>query len=136
VDEPTPALEPPIKHRAAPGLLVASLLCWIFGVTVALVAAAVLWIGTMVPGIGFGFAPWSVLMLALAGAYCTAGYFLRKSQRTGGWIAVIAVGAAVAIRPLPQSQLTPLAVIINVIMLLLLLRNWSSLTGRERQVGA
>jgi uncharacterized RDD family membrane protein YckC len=136
VDEPTPALEPPIKRGAAPGLLVASLLCWIFGVTVALVAAAVLWIGTMVPGIGFGFAPWSVLMLALAGAYCTADYFLRKSRRTGGWIAVIAVGAAVVIRPLPQSQLTPLAVIINVIMLLLVLRNWSSLTGRERQVGA
>jgi Ca2+/Na+ antiporter len=122
--------------RAAAALIVASWLCWLLGVSVALIAVFVFAIGTQIPSIRFAFAPWSLVMLALAGGYCTAAYLLRKLRPPGAWLAVLSAGAATIVRPLPDSRLVPLAVAINAIMLLLVLVNWRTLHGYRRQVGA
>jgi FtsH-binding integral membrane protein len=119
-------------------LLVASRLCWLWGIFRALTAVVLLLAGA-IPTLGSHPAFWLSFSFVSGVAYCLAGYLLSKARLLGGWIAVILAGVFVTreIRGLlagsPGAFLTT---VLNGVIVLSVVLNWRHLQGAGSQAGA
>jgi len=114
--------------RTPQGVLVASTLCWLWGVVVLLSSVALLIPAVAMHGVGSVEVLFPAAMFLVSCAYLFAGYALRRQRRAGGWsggsAAVLMVGLLVR-SGLPG--VTIIAFLVNVAIVALVLLNWRHL---------
>lgn len=155
---PAPATASSSPHGPR-SLLVASTVCWLCAILVGLGAIAMLTAVLLDAAKGenpmalLGLLPVFALGL-IALAYGSAGYFVRKGRRIGGWISVLTAGLVTALGlPFQLSFETDAApdvatlnlafrvlglafTVLNLAIIALAVPNWRHLRPSSRQVGA
>jgi len=105
-------------------LSIASTLAWILGILMLFTAIAL-----GVPAISMGLpliGP--ILMLVFSGLYCFSGYGLRKERRIAGVVALVVSGITLIFHVIFPVRISPLAILVNLAIIILVLINWKELT--------
>jgi hypothetical protein len=140
----TPPAEPPPSPRLPTGLLVASTLCWTWGILCGFSGVTLL---VYVPALTISefstvFVITGLTFVPLGIVYCVSGYLIRKGRLAGGWMGLIPAGivstltlfAIIVTRSINLSTAASLA--LNRGIVLSLLRNWRFLRTSSAQGGA
>ncbi len=72
------------------GLLIASVLCWLWGVLVGVGGIAGVMSTIGIREMARGLFAFAIVECVLAVAYCAAGHLLLRARLAGGWIAIVA----------------------------------------------
>jgi uncharacterized membrane protein (DUF2068 family) len=134
-------VQPPTPTRPPTGVLVASTLCWIWGILCTLTAVALGIPAIAEPTLRMGLIVAAVFLICGV-IYCVAGFLIRRRNPVGGWIAIISAGVLSALELLALATTGPrnlgaLATFgINITIVLVLIFNWRSLRVDSPQVGA
>jgi hypothetical protein len=117
--------------------LIASTLCWLWGILMALSSVAVLIPAVAVHGLGSGPFLFAALTLLLAAAYIYGGYAIRKQRLAGGWAGAgaAAVMAALQLRT-GIATAAGVGLVVNLAILALIVANWRHLRGDAGKVDA
>src|SRR5215813_1597000 len=128
----TPVPESGVSARVPTGLLVASTLCWVWGIIGGLAG-----LGLLIPGLASALGRAGILLpfvfFLIAIVYGLAGYLIRKARVFGGWVGIIMAGLVGALELLglttggrpSVSALTGL--LLNILIVALLSLNWRHL---------
>ena len=131
---PQPPSSPPPRPQ---GLLIASTLCWLWGVLMAFSGVALLIPAIAMRGIGSGPALFALGFCILAIAYCVAGYLVRQLRLIGGWIAVITAGLLSVLQLVGgATRAVGVGLVVNLAIVALVVINWRYLRPFSGQVGA
>jgi hypothetical protein len=137
MSEPTGQERPSTPPRRPQGLLIASTLCWLWGILMALSGVALIIPAVAVRGMASGPAFLALGFLVLAVAYCVAGYHVRKARLIGGWIAVVAAGLMSALQlGFGAMRTAAVGLVVNVAIVALVVWNWRHLRASSGQVSA
>jgi len=126
----SPSVEPVTAPRTPTALVVASTLCWIWGVLCGLGGLALLIPALKIPGLGVGAVVFAAAFVVVGGVYCAAGYYLRKARLAGAWLALASAGivSALELRGIAEIRsITPGAIaglVVNIAIVLLVALNW------------
>ena len=136
MSEPSSA-EPSVTApaRRPKGLIAASILCWLGGILIGVLAV---WFVISETQRANPMAMLALVWLPLAAPYCLAGYFLGKARRTGGWIAVLTAGLVSTAQLLASrgaAILSP-ALLGNLAIIVLVVLSWRHLRPSTQHVGA
>ena len=129
-----PSFTPPPRPQ---GLLVASTLCWLWGILMGLSGIAFL-----IPALGMQVLGGAAIVFGLGfcvlgGAYCVAGYLVRQMRLIGGWIAVVIAGLLSLLQLVGgATRAAGVGLIMNLAIVVLVVMNWRHLRPSSRQVGA
>jgi hypothetical protein len=117
----------PVGRTNPAGVLAASALCWVF---VLLLAYGV--VHGVLAGHLRGHDPFLALgvVLVLATAYASAGFFLDRQRRVGGLIAMAVGGVGVALA-LIGGPVNPTNAVMNLVIIGLVAANWKRLRPRR-----
>lgn len=137
----TPLVHTHTSTRVPTGLLVASTLCWIWGIVCGFSGFA-LFLPVAKMSLGSGAIIVALVFAVVAVDYCVAGYLIRKGRLAGGWIGLISAGIVAALqlfgivgqRSISMGASVGLA--INVAIVLLVGLNWRHLSTSRARVGA
>ena len=127
----------PSSNPPSTGLLIASTLCWLWGVIVGFSGVALLIPAMAVRGMGGGPLMFGVAVCVLAVAYCVAGYMLRRARLVGGWIAIVAASLLSMLQLLTTgARALSIGLLVNVALITLVVINWRYLRAPRSHVGA
>src|SRR3989442_9508198 len=110
---PTPTPSPAASAQRPQGLLIASTLCWIWGILAGLMGVALLVPAAARPKLGSGLAIFALASLVLGVVFCIAGYLVRKARLIGGWIAVVTAGLLSVLQLLTGARAGSVALAVN-----------------------
>jgi hypothetical protein len=122
-----------IPVAAAPrptGVLVASTLCWIWGILGAIGAIGLFVAASSVPGLAPLGTIAAAVLAVLAVAYMVAGSLIRKGLAVGAWIGVITSGIVAVLQLLglasgSRLQLSAImGCVLNLSIFVLIILNW------------
>ena len=133
-------VQPLTPTRPPTGILVASTLCWIWGIICTLSALALGIPAAAEPTLRVGMIV-AIIFLLCGIVYCLAGFLIRRRSVVGGWIAIISAGLLSALELLGLASGTrnlgaAAGLGINIAIVAVLLLNWRSLRVTDSQVGA
>jgi len=133
-EQPLTATRPPT------GILVASTLCWIWGILCTLSAVALGIPAVAEPTLRAGIVV-AIVLLLCGVVYCFAGFLIRRRSVVGGWIAIISAGLLSTLELLGLASGTrnlgaAAGLGINIAIVTVLLLNWRSLRVTDTHVGA
>src|SRR5262245_46484498 len=136
-------VQSPLPTRPPTGVLVASTLCWIWGVICSLSALALGMPSIADPKLRVGLVIVTAIVFLVCGVlYCVAGFLIRRRNPVGGWIAIISAGflATLELTALATSGPRNLGAVagfaINLAIVLVLIFNWPLLRIPNPRVGA
>jgi len=127
------ATTPTPVPRRPQGVSIASTLCWLVGILVALTSVLSLIPAIVTHGVGVRLYLVPVVSFVLAALYLYSGYALRKQQVSGGWTAVMAVAlmAALLLRQPSGAGASALGLVVNLAILALVVASWRRLHRRS-----
>lgn len=106
------------------GLLIASTLCWVWGILIGFSGVALVIPAVAGRDMGAGPVFLAVMFLPVAAAYCAAGYLVRKARLVGGWIAACTAGLMSALLFLGGIRGTQsVGLAINLVIIVLVVSN-------------
>ena len=127
----------PSSNPPSTGLLIASTLCWLWGVLVGVSGVGLLNSWYEVRKMGNGLLPFAVASCVLAVAYCVAGYMLRRARLAGGWIAIVAASLLSMLQLFTTGTgAVSIGLLVNVAIITLVVINWRYLRASRSHVGA
>jgi hypothetical protein len=138
----TPSVEPLPGPRTPIGLLVASTLCWIWGVLCGLGGLALLIPALKIPGLGVGAVFFALAFVVVGAVYCVAGYLIRRARLPGAWLALACAGivSALELRGIAEIRSITLGAIaglvVNVAIVLLVALHWRHFHAAPTEAGA
>src|SRR3989442_5690468 len=121
---PTPTPSPAASAQRPQGLLIASTLCWIWGILAGLMGVALLVPAAARPKLGSGLAIFALASLVLGVVFCIAGYLVRKARLIGGWIGVVTAGLLSVLQLLSGPRAGSLALAVNPSLIALFVLDW------------
>jgi hypothetical protein len=133
--------QPAASEPTPIGILVASALCWIWGLLSGLIGIVLLVPALRLHALGIRAIILTLRLFLAAVVYCATGYLVRKGHRAGGWFGVICaslVSASLLLgisRGSPSLRALP-GLAINLAILVLLAANWRRLRAMGARVGA
>ena len=117
-------------------LLIASTLCWVWGILIVLIGISVLIPAIAMRGLSSRSAIFALGLCLFGLGYCSAGYLVRKMRLIGGWIALVAAVLFCPAQFVGGTAQAVVGLVVNLAIVVLVMANWRRLRPSQSEVGA
>lgn len=136
---PLPSSGSPSKQPAP--IIIASYLCYAWGIILLVPTVVILVPLSSKPRAFMAAVGFLSIVVIIGVAYCLGGYLIRRRRRSGAWYIGILIVLTSALQfsmhlNFEGVNMKPPWLIVNALLLILLLTNWTRFGERDRAIGA